>query len=1531
MKKFGLLVLGLFYIHIARTQTFENNREKFLKKFEKSIEENSSTDFSDFIEEELSPAILNQTVFSDKYFNRLVNTSNLIIEKRHRVFPDLYVYVFSVYSILTNEKSRSSFSAWHESVDAVLEQRNPRRFQDFIEVSGDFFTSNIIAKDANFIWVCEGGNYNFTFDNSPFIEFDNTNLVCKTLNRDRRSNNPYTDSVIIKNTSGTVNLTREQWDGKGGKLTWEKVGLPKNETFARLGKYNLSLRSTSFSCDSAWVTSPYFDKEIKGKVNDIAKKGTSSQEVQHPYPNFRSYKADFEIPNLVDGVNYEGGFALEGDEFVGIENNNIKAKLTFFKEGTPIVTTFSDQVRITNEQLRIPEGKVSIKLGASDSISHIGLNVVYNIDEKLIQFTRGTSGMSQAPFINSYHKLDMYVEQIIWNTSSDQIKLGFNFSTAKQRRTAKFESFNYYDERLWQALNGMSSVHPLLAIYDYAYKYDKFTMTEGDAANALQVIISQAKPRLLDLAKQGFLSYDTEKGTIEVTQKTIHFVKANLGKGEFDNISFTSDLTPIRLDQFDRELSPEQKQMIAEQNAKRSSLDRFASIDLNTLDMGIEAVDRVTISETNKTLIFPNDDYVTLKENRSIAFEGWINSGRWEVNVSEGFYDYNKHGFNIVSSKKAFFRAIPLKEEHGEKLIPLQSVIENLNGELLVDAPENRSGLNKSKNDYPKLISKEKTKVYYDNKGIQKGAYDRERFYFELDPFTVDSLLTFNDLSQRFSGTLISSGIFPDLNDSLKLMPDYSLGFSQKAPKSGYAFYETEATYNNQILLSNSGLQGAGMIEFINSTSQSKSLFTFLPDSTIGVVEFVNRPQEKGVQYPDANCSDAFLNFLPREGVLKIRSNKEMISFFNDESKLKGTTTIRKSGMRGNGEMAFRGAEMFSKDYKLSRWEIDVEKSSFQMKDIFNDEEKDISDNPLVMKTDNVKGNINFKKRKGSFQSNLGISIVELPVNQYICKVDQFSWLMDDNEMPFETKDSDNLSKESNNNQPNFFSTHPDQDSLRFKARSARYDIKNKVIYCSKTEYIQVADARIYPDSMKVIIRRDAEMDPFENAEIIANFTSKYHKIDKAKAKISSRTSYIAEGYYDYSSGDGKTYNIFLDEITVNDAKQTVAKGEISKEKNFKLSPEFDFYGSINLEADSPELIFDGATRINHECDKFSRNWMAFKAKLDKKNIQIPVNENMKDLNGNIITAGIVWRNSSVTDSVRLYPTFLSTMEDKNDPKVITSSGYIQYDAAMKEYQIGSKDKLANKEAPGTYLSLNTSTCSIYGDGKLDLGLDYGPSFMIESVGTVIYNQESGKTNLNVTLSIEAPLEEKIFRDLADNINEVPGLKKIQLASTSLEQALIEWTDQASVNKIKADLESNKDIKNLPRVLKNKIVLTGLKLISCDEPGDPQRGLKSSEDQAVIASIYGKPVLKYASVKLFAEQRVAFGDRLGLLIDIPGSYLYFFDYDYRKKGVLNILSNDSELNQAIDSLKADKKRAKEFTYQTTRNSAFKSQFLRVFN
>ncbi|MEX2485679.1 MAG: hypothetical protein WED10_13995 [Brumimicrobium sp.] len=1518
-------------------QTFSNDREKFVKEFDKLMRSSTSENLKPFIDDELAPLLLETDEFPDSYFERMVGTANLMIESRRKPYPEVYNYILSVYSLVNKKQSKESFEAWHESLDELMDNRNPRRFIEFIEISGAFFSRNVITVDKNIEWACVGGEYKFIYDKSVFIKFKNTDLVCRTINRGRsQKETPFSDSVKVYNTNGTYDLTRSRWEGSGGKLTWEKVGLPAEETYAMLTSYRTTLRSTNFSCDTVTMTTPYFDEKIKGKLSDRAKKGSLNEDLELPYPQFQSFQSTFDIKNFIEDVDFKGGFALEGSEFVGIGTKEHPAILTYMRKGEPFVKTASSQVRVNKKELSAPNGKVTIYLGLQDSITHSGLNASFIRSENELQLTRGSSGASQSPFVNSYHKMDMYVEQIIWNRSTPELTLGYNFATSQQQRIARFESFDYYDERLYQKIQGMESVHPLTALYDHAYKYDEFTMDEGTAATALKRTISQAKSTLLDLSIQGFIDYNSENGKVTVTQKTTHFVKAKARKADFDNIAFASDLTPMRMDgvsadeiQGNKELQKKEK-MIEERNRKRSKLNKFGAIDLSSLELNVQAIDKVTISEFKNTSIFPDDDEITIKENRSMEFTGWVNSGKWEVKIIDGNYDYEKNGFNIFESDVAIFRSAPQEKEHGNQSIPLQSVINGIKGELLVDDASNRSGLNDEFGDYPKLISKEKTRVYYNQKSLHLGAYDKERFYFEIDPFEVDSLTTMAEKSIRFSGELTSAGIFPKIKEELKLMPDYSLGFSQKAPENGYEFYGTEANYENKILLSNNGLQGGGTINFINSTSTSKGLFTFLPDSTIGVATFVNKPQETGVEFPDADGPDAFITFLPRKKILKARSNKELIAFFNGEAKLDGTTTVKEDGMSGNGLMKLKDAQLGSDNFNFTRWVTDADTASFQLTNTYK-EEGDLEEDPLAFKTDNVNAHLSFEERKGVFKSNAGESEVEFPVNQYICKIDQFTWLMDNDEIELEKKEEDQLTIDGDMDLvgPNFFSIHPEQDSLQFRSPKARFNLKERAIYCSETKFIEVADARIFPDSSKVTIRKKAKMDPFENAEIVANYITKYHKLTNVSAKITARKAYTASGDYPYIDLDENEYIIHMDDIHLDTSYQTVAKGKVKDEDGFKLSPQFDYYGDITMKAADPSLSFNGATRINHNCEKFERNWMSFEAAIDPKNIQIPVKENMKDLEGNSISVGISWRHSNNMDSIRMYPTFLSQVEGDEDPLVITASGLLQYNTNSKEFEIASNEKLINRGEKGNYISLHTSSCSLNGDGKISLGMDYG-NLTTEAVGVVNYNQDKGETTMNLTLAINAPLDHKIFENVGEKIVGIEGLNDADFSSTTLEQAILEWEDQKTADKIKSDYTLKKEFKKVPKGMSESIIITGLRLTSYEKTGDQQRGLKTSVDQAAIVNIFDEPVMKYVPLKLFAEQRTAVGDRLGILMDIPGGYLYFIDYDNRKNGTMNILSSDKEFNEEVDGLKPDKRKTKRFMYQITKNSAYKSQFLRVF-
>ena len=79
---------------------------------------------------------------------------------------------------------------------------------------------------------------------------------------------------------------------------------------------------------------------------------------------------------------------------------------------------------------------------------------------------------------------------------------------------------------------------------------------------------------------------------------------------------------------------------------------------------------------------------------------------------------------------------------------------------------------------FPKFNSAKESYVFYDKKDIQRGVYDRDKFYYKSDPFQIDSLDDFTNKGLNFPGILVSAGIFPDIRETLGLQPDYALGLS---------------------------------------------------------------------------------------------------------------------------------------------------------------------------------------------------------------------------------------------------------------------------------------------------------------------------------------------------------------------------------------------------------------------------------------------------------------------------------------------------------------------------------------------------------------------------------------------------------------------------------------------------------------------------------------------------------------------------------------------------------------------------------
>jgi hypothetical protein len=1190
--------------------------------------------------------------------------------------------------------------------------------------------------------------------------------------------------------------------------------------------------------------------------------------------------------------------------------------------------------------VKIARAETSLYFNSGDSLYHPGIDFQYDLGKKTVQLIRSKSGIGQAAFQDSYHQLEMFVPKIVWEVGADELEITYEFGTSQEQKVARFESKAYFDEQLYDRLQGLSSVHPLVALANYSYKYDEEVMSEGKAASALGLSKSQATSTLIQLSNLGFITFDSEQGLVYINDKLITFVRAKAGTLDYDNIMFVSDLRP----KVSRKLEGLTKQEIAADpylhyidslfskiNAERLAMTQYASIDLTTLNLTIDALDNVDISKKKNIVVIPDDNSILVRQNRDFNFSGWLYAGKAEVNTVAANFKYDEFKVQLLETRETTLRVQPMKKDDGPGLISMVSSLSGISGELLIDHPTNKSGLNDYYSEYPILKSETKSKIYYNDKDIFRGVYDSARFYYTVEPFELDSLSNFIERTLRFEGELTSAGIFPKINESVKIMPDYSFGFSTKAPAGGHKFYGTEAKYENKILLSHNGLQGAGTINFIKSTSVSKSLLSFLPDSTVGVVNFVNLPSEAGVQFPPVESEEAYITYVPHQKILKARSMpKQDLNFFGGDARLKGTLAIRPEGMTGKGLMTFERATLISDDFEYTRWDIDSDTSSFNLK---NDVDVEQGDDPLAFKTDNVTSHVSFKDRIGEFNSNEGESEVHFPVNQYMCMMDKFKWFMDDYEIEMERqKDKDiAINQGVDLKGPNFYSTHPKQDSLQFRAPKAKFNVRKKVIFCDEVEYIDIADARISPDSLKVTIRRKAKMDKFYNAKILANYITKYHKFEKATVEVKARRDYKAEGVYPYYDIDSNVYYITMKDIEPDSAYQTRASGKISDRDGFKLSKHFDYYGDVSIRASNPLIRFEGATRINHSCGKFDRNWMSFTSEIDPKNIQIPVAENMRSLEGGAISAGIVWRDSPVTDSIGLYPTFLSALVSPSDPIVMTASGFLQYNEDAKEFQIGSKEKLVNRAAEGNFIALHTESCSMNGDGEISLGMDFG-DVDIDAVGVVNYNQSTGETSMNITARFDMKLDKGLMQGVATRLNEIEGLKPMDMTSTTLEQAILTWDDQKTADDFKSKYVIDGTVKKIPDGLNKTFTFTGIRLSSFDN-GNQTTGLITNVQSAVLVNIYGKPVLKYVPFRAFFQQIYSGGggDKFSLLIDIPGGRDYLMSYSMSKKlGTMRILTGDMELNSALTEMKEDKRKIKNFKYEATSSSIFRKNLLDLF-
>jgi len=1376
---------------------------------------------------------------------------NAMLEQKFKVAPHFIEYLKSISLMVRRNIPAKAFDTHYLSVNYCLEGKNSAQ-----NLAAYLTQTNLLLADYAFrlnnteAWRMRDARFEFDFDTVPVFRFSSATLSCIVRG----------DSTNIYDTRGLYFPITQQWLGNGGKVYWDRTGLGRDSVFAELSTYRINLRTTSYSADTvSFVHRGYFAYALAGRfeervITDVAPERAS-------YPRFTAYAGDLYIHNLFRNIDYEGGFAMEGARVLGGGVNKSTAIIHVQRNNLPFIELRSGEFVIRPDRFVANRANATIFIG-NDSIYHPGLLVRYIKSNDEFVFTRMEEGLSQSPFFNSYHLVDMYPEAIYWKMDDDKLSLEA-IRGPRSKGDALFESADFFSQYRYDRMQGMDEVNPANLVSTYIRKHSTDRFYADEYADYIRMPLEQVRVQLIRLANAGFIIYDMDNDFVTVKPRLNEFLAARGGFKDYDILQFYSTVE------------------------KGSN----AILDLKSLDLTLYGVRQVMLSDSQYVYVVPRDGKIVMKKNRDFTFTGRVHAGFFEFYSNECSFDYDHFRMNIpkIDSMAMYVYAWHPDLNGYQPLIRVKNVISDMSGDLQIDDPGNKSGKKSLKN-FPVFESKDISYVYFDKKSTVQGVYKRDKFYYSVDPYIMDSLNHLPTANLKFEGHLNTGDMFPVIDEPLRVQEDYSLGFIKKLPAGGLPVYAGSGVYSDTLKLSNNGLRGSGKLTYLASTSESRD-FLFTPDSTSATLKNFNLKETvASARYPQVAIRESRVKWLPGKDVMTVSNLPgDSISLFNNHALLSGSLALTPEGLRGRGKMTFEDAQVNSNSYDFINNAFTSDTSDFAL---YTPDHKSQVLSVHVFRTD-----IDFDKRLGHFTASGKGSRMEFPVNKYVSLVDGFDWMMDKKVLQLLTKTTftedayHRMNRDQLLNIPSgddrFISSDYAQDSLSFFAMRANYDLTSNVLQVLDARIIKVADAAIFPVNGEVTIGRDGVMNELKGTTILANTDTKYHELYNADVVISSKNHYGGKGLYDYVPADGDLQTLQMSTINVNSERQTYATATVTETDNFKLSNHFGFEGDIELNAPDKMLSFQGTFNLVHECEALGHEWIKINAKIDPANIMIPVSNDMENRgNGNLRTSILY---SSTKQG--LLPAFFEKPQNINDQDIIAATGYLIFDTLRREYRIAPKEKLEDVSKPGNMLAFNTNQCILEGSGKINLVGDMGRLTM-KSAGKGAYFMIPDSATFMVTTAFDFFFSEEALKVFSTDL-KIADLKGMDVVATSYSFPLYEFLDTAMAQKQMAELTSYGQFRKFPEELNHTLMLSEMKLA-----WNPELRSFVGKGPVGIMSLGKEMVNKYVESYLEIGKRRT-GDMFTFYFELEDRHWYYFSYT---NGIMQAISSNKDFNDKLVGL-----------------------------
>lgn len=1377
----------------------------------------------------------------------IIALSNKMADYRMKPTPQYVAVLDATVAFVKSGQFTDRYAEWMEIVNTLLDNSKKGSYSvynHYLEFSTAFFSKYALNETPTKTWSFSSPEYQLKLNGEiPEVHIQSTSIIGSTKG----------DTLYINETSGVYYPLDQKWVGTGGTMHWGRAGLDSTTTYAKFNHYVINTNDNEYRADTVqFYYGSLFSKPLNGYVVDrlITNNVTSKSD----YPQFHSYNDNLAVKDILKNVDYKGGFFLKGNQIIGSGTDSVPAVMLFKDvNGKPSVQARSKNFLITPEvSVYSRDCEAIIFVGKKDSIYHHDVSIGYNSLENKMNITRQEEGFSSLMFYSSYHKIDAKVDNLSWILGDTVIKMK-NLEGAGTK-LSWFESQDLYNRVLFDRIRGVATYQPLVKIKRYCETYKTRVIPSLALAKELNpsLTVDGIQSLMLTLVEEGFIFYDKENELIYVKDKVFNYVLAASKKQDYDIINIPS-----------------------------KAKDANATLDLDDYDLHINGIKQFYLSDSQFVLIYPTDDKIIMKKGRDMLFDGTIVSGNIDFIGKNYYFSYDT--FNIkmtnVDSMILYVESVDMDDMGNSLYLPVKTNITVSSGKLQIDKADNKSS--KVNNPmYSIFTTYDYSVADYMKPEIFDNVYQKDDFFFKLDPFTLTSSDSLDYRQVKFQGSMVSDGIFPDFREALMLQEDRSLGFKSVTPPGGYPMYGKSGKYNGNISLSNKGFRGSGKIDFMASTSTSQDII-FFPDSTIAKVDdFVVAKTEKGVQFPQSSNSGTSLRWLPYEDKMYVKQGQTPFSMFDGAATQEGTAIVTSHGLLGDGTMNWGEVKAISNQfvYDATHAKADTSKVTIGQ----------ISPGVVALKIDNVKMNVDFTKRIGNFKSNVDSIFTYLPYNEYKTDMNEFDWIMDDRVVEFK----------STKEYANFYSTNGTQDSLVFQAKVGKYNLNNFLLAAEGVPLIRIADVHVIPDSGKVYVEKGAKMRTLYYAKIFGDTVNNYHKITNAKVTILGRYSMTGTGEYEYITPQNKKEMIPFESITVRSVIDSImgqtdhkilGKGYIQDSSKFVLEDNVSFKGPVELYSEDQFLRFKGYIKLAvADTANFRPDWFRINSSIDSKNPVFNLDDAVTEKNDSVF-AGIFRFN----DTAAVYTTIMSRKHSISDANLFIARGKGFYNELDQTYYFGNFEKLDDPTAKGSILKYNNKTGAIYAEGRLKLGLKTDLCDT-KAYGTIIKRPNYDEYKMDATIMSEIPLPDELMKKLGELIyttNSDAGANPINFETeTQIIGAIQELLDEKMALKLINDINS-KGYLEKPKDLPMTLFLSGIKMI-----WDPStRSFHTTDSKAKVIWIGDQLVNQ--EIKCFAEFGKRYGgDYFTIYLETPNADYIYINY---KKNVMKIYSSREEINSEI--------------------------------